>query len=433
MFYLFAALMLLVGVVFVCWPLMRKPEQQSALSNEASNLEAFRVQRREVEAEHARGLVTDAERDQVIDELSVRLAAEVDVETKPEQTSAVSAKNASKRPWIVATLLSIFVVGASTVGYAVLGAHHARKVAAIVAASPAANTDPNAPPSEQQVLALVESLAKKMEANPDDPKGWVLLARSQNALGQWAAAAKAFERAVTLLPDDAQLLADYADVQAMVQEGSFAGKPMALTQRALKLDPKNMKALALAGTAEMRAGNKAQSLKYWERLLAIVPKDSDDATQVAAIVAEIKTGKSAAPAAAQAGNAAPPLNTTAPAGAASPGKSVAGEISIAPALVGKIAKSDTLFVFARAASGPRMPLAVLRIPVPSAWPFKFELTDAMAMAPGMSLSSFAEVVIEARISKGGSAPLQAGDLQGLSAPVAPPLGGLKIVIDKVAP
>jgi cytochrome c-type biogenesis protein CcmH/NrfG len=101
-----------------------------------------------------------------------------------------------------------------------------------------------------------------------------LLARSQNALGQWQAAAKAYERAVALMPSDAQLLADYADVQVMVQAGDFAGKPMALTQQALKIDPKNMKALALAGTAEMRAGNKTQSIKHWEKLKALLLQDA---------------------------------------------------------------------------------------------------------------------------------------------------------------
>jgi len=395
MFFLFAALMLLVALGFVCWPLLRRSATTNSPSTEASNLEAFRVQRREVENDFARGLISAAEREAVIEELSSRLAGEIDADAKLQQGRAVSGETASKRPWILAVVLSTSVVGMSGFGYVMLGAHDARHVAAMAAQSPAAslgpNTDANAPLSEKQVLALVENLAKKMEANPEDPKGWILLARSQNALGQWGAAAKAFERAVALTPDDAQLLADYADVQTMVQEGNFAGKPMELTQRALKVDPKNMKALALAGTAEMRAGNKAQSLKYWERLQSEQPA----------------------------------------------GKVVSGEVSVAPALANKIAKGDTLFVFARAADGPntrpKMPLAILRVPVPSQWPFRFELSDAMAMAPGMNLSSFAEVVIEARISKAGMAALQPGDLQGVTPSIRPPANALKVLIDKVAP
>ncbi|MFN8987274.1 MAG: c-type cytochrome biogenesis protein CcmI [Burkholderiales bacterium] len=447
MFFLFAASMLLVALGFVCWPLLRRSSTTNSPSTEASNLEAFRVQRREVENDFARGLISAAEREAVIDELSGRLAAEMDADAKLQQRRVVSGETASKRPWILAVVLSVFIVGAAGFGYVMLGAHDARHFAAMAAQSPAAslgpNADPNAPMSEKQVLALVENLAKKMEANPEDPKGWILLARSQNALGQWGAAAKAFERAVALTPDDAQLLADYADVQVMVQEGNFAGKPMELTQRALKVDPKNMKALALAGTAEMRAGNKVQSLKYWERLLAVVPKDSEDAAQVASIIKEIKTGQPAsAPPAAPSAQATAPAAPAAPAAATKQseqpaGKVVSGEVSVAPALANKIAKGDTLFVFARAADGPntrpKMPLAILRVPVPSQWPFRFELSDAMAMAPGMNLSSFAEVVIEARISKAGMAALQPGDLQGVTPSIRPPANALKVLIDKVAP
>ncbi len=433
MFYLFAAVMLLVAVAFVSWPLVRGGVKRSAVSNESSNVDAFRVQAREIESEHSSGLVTDAERDQVLAELSTRLASELGDEVKPQEGRAIPGKNGSKRPWILVFFLCAFVIVGAGSGYFLLGGHDARKVSAMVDASAAAGANPESPLSEKEVLALVENLAKKMEANPDDPKGWILLARSQNALGQWAAAAKAYERAASLMPADAQLLADYADVQAMVQDGNFSGKPMELTQKALKIDPKNMKALALAGTAEMRAGNKAASRKYWERLLVLVPKDSEDAAQVSSIISEIKTGKpSPVPVTGAAPAPAPAPPSAAQATAVAPGKSVSGEITLAPAIQKQVAATDTLFVFARAATGPKMPLAVVRVPVPSSWPFKFELTDAMAMAPGMNLSSFPEVTIEARISKTGNASLQPGDLQGISAPIAPPNQGLKILIDKVA-
>jgi cytochrome c-type biogenesis protein CcmH len=444
MFYMLAALMLLLAIAFIVWPLFRGGVRESVVSNNASNVDAFRVQAREVESEHASGLVSDAERDQVLGELSHRLAAELDPSSEPSQIRAPSGEMASKRPWILAFSLSFFLIGTASAGYLVLGGHDAGRAAAMVGASTPVNVDPNAPLSDQQVLALVENLAKKMEANPDDPKGWILLARSQNALGQWQAAAKAYERAVALMPSDAQLLADYADAQVMVQAGDFAGKPMALTQQALKIDPKNMKALALAGTAEMRAGNKTQSIKHWEKLKALLPKDSDDFTQVSASITEIKTGKPAFPQDAPSAPSplpppapapvakAPPTPAAPPLAATAAGKSVSGEVTIEPTLASKIVKGDTLFVFARAANGPKMPLAVMRVPLPAKWPFQFELTDTMAMAPGMNLSSFAEVTIEARISKSGNASVQTGDLQGITQPIAPPQKGVKIVIDKVA-
>jgi cytochrome c-type biogenesis protein CcmH len=440
MFYVIAALMVLGALAFVLVPLLRTSTRQAdRVTVEAANLDAFRVQRRELDADFERGLITIEERDRVLDELTARVSFELAPETtgsnvKPQNTPAVSGENASKRPWILVFVLSVFTLLGPAAAYVMWGAHEARQIDTNTARGAAANLDPNAPLSDKQVLALVENLAKKMEENPSDPKGWILLARSQNALGQWGAAATAFERAVALVPNDAQLLADYADVQAMVQEGSFSGKPMLLIQRALKADPNNLKALALAGTAEMRANNKPQALKHWEKLKTLVPKESEDFTQIGAIITEIKTGK---PAFAQnAPPAAPAPAVTGPAAApATPvvGKSVSGELSIAPALVAKIAKGDTLFVFARAVNGPKMPLAIVRVPVPTEWPFRFSLDDSMAMAPGMNLSAFPQVTIEARISKSGQAQVSAGDLLGQSRSLTPPAAQVKVIIDQVAP
>ena len=276
-----------------------------------------------------------------------------------------------------------------------------------------------------------------MQQNPNDPRGWILLARSQNALGRYIEASAAFERAAALTPNDAQLLADFADVAVMTQQGRFEGKPYALIKQALQIEPNNMKALALAGTAEMRMGNRAASLKHWEKLKTLVPKDSADYREVEAIIAEVKTAKGAVPAAIVAAPSAPAVATSKPA-VENPAKSavkVTGKVVIAANVAAKLAPGDTLFVFARAKEGPRIPLAVMRSPAPKAdgFPVAFELTDAMAMAPGMALSSFSEVVIEARISKSGNAQLQSGDLSGITDVVKPGASGVTVTIGKVAP
>ncbi len=450
MFYVLLASMVAVAVAFVVWPLLRSPRTQS-ISVEAANVEAFRQQRRELDAERANGLLTPDEHARALDELAARLSTEISDDTgspdvKLADSRGVSGKNALKSAWILAFSLALFVVVGSTVGYVAWGDHAARQAssqAANVGVDPK-NFDPNAPMTDKQVVALVEALAKKMEENPSDPKGWILLARSQNALGQFGLAVKAYERAVALQPGDADLLADYADAQAMVQEGNLAGLPTQLTQQALKIDPNNLKALALAGTAAMRAGDKPAAIGYWTRMQKLLPPDSDDARQVAAIITEIKTGKPAQPSAPSA-PAAPASDAASAAakGDAADGVRLAGQIRLADALRSRLAPGDTLFVFARAKEGPRLPLAVLRVAAPTQWPFAFELTDAMAMAPGMNLSSAKAVVIEARISKAGTAQPQPGDLAGQSAVIEIPSAtqagkartrsDLIITIDKVIP
>ena len=430
--------MLFVALAFVVVPLLRERPSAEPVSDMASNVAIYKSQRRELDDELARGAISEAEHGAAVGELSARVVDEV-----PEQGSADLLAQ-TKPPWRIITLLAVAMPIAAVLLYGTLGVPRAIEMARVPPATSGA-PDPHAganpgqepPMSDKQILAMVDSLAQKMQQNPDDPRGWILLARSQNALGRYIEASAAFERAAALLPKDAQLLADFADTVVMTQQGRFEGKPYKLIKQALQIEPNNMKALALAGTAEMRMGNRAASLKHWEKLQTLVPKDSADYREVEAIIAEVKTTKADVPAATVPPPSAPVVATSKPA-VESPAKSavkVTGKVVIAANVAAKLAPGDTLFVFARAKEGPRIPLAVMRTPAPKAdaFPVAFELTDAMAMAPGMSLSSFSEVVIEARISKSGNAQLQSGDLSGVTDAVKPGASGITVTIGKVAP
>lgn len=436
--------MLLIALAFVIVPLWRTgPTAGTALTDASSNLAVFRSQKHEIEEDFARGVISAAERDAAIGELSQRLLDEV-----PGGLGRVQGVPRPARAWTWIGAVGVLMPAAALTMYAFVGSPKALDPANRMAAAAAPGQEHPAGPagepavSDKQILAMVDTLAQKMRENPSDPKGWVLLARSQSALGRFPAAAEAFERATNLLPNDAQLMADYADTMVMAQDGRFEGKPLALIQQTLKIDPNNLKGLALAGTAQMRLGNREESLKQWEKLKSLVAPGSDDLRQVEAIIAEVRSGKSpVAPVAAPAPQPAvvapapPPAPAAAPAVANKGGKSITGSVTIAPELAAKLAPSDILYVFARAKEGPRMPLAVWRIavPKPAEFPKTFELTDAMAMSPGMSLSSFPEVVIEARISKSGNAPLQPGDFLGVSEPVKPGATNVRVTISKVAP
>jgi cytochrome c-type biogenesis protein CcmH len=446
-FLLVASLMLIGALAFVLVPLLRSRSARTDgfaknLTDNASNVAIFRAQKAEIEQDFAGALISAAERDQALQELSVRVASEVKGDAASIYVVPATSNVISRGVWIFATIAVIGIPLSAVLLYATLGSPQLVTGVAAVARAPAnASTNASATPpdaanvspevSDKQILAMVDSLAEKMQQNPGDPKGWILLARSQNALGRFAEAAKSYERAVALLPNDAQILADYADASAMTQDGRFDGKPLTLIKQALQADPNNMKALALAGTAEMRLGNKAQSLKHWEKLKTLVAKDSDDAREVDSIIAEVKgasDGKPGLPAA----QAAPPP-TSAPPAVASAGKTTSGSVTISPELAAKIAPGDTLFVFARAVNGPKMPLAIVRVPAPKTWPFPFSLDDSMAMAPGMNLSAFPEVTIEARISKSGGAQPQPGDLVGQSAPLKPGASNIGVAISRALP
>lgn len=268
---------------------------------------------------------------------------------------------------------------------------------------------------EEQVRKLQDHL----QQNPDDGEGWGMLARSYYFLKQYGAAAETFARASALQKDsNAELLADYADALAMANGRNMAGRPYELVKKALAIQPKFQKALWLAGTATYQSGNFEDTLGYWKRLLEIFPTGSENYVQMQKNIAEIQQKLGL------------PIDTeiqTAAAGSAS----ISGIVRLDESLMLDAAIGDTLFVYARAATGPRMPLAIVRKTVKDL-PLEFTLNDSMAMNPAMKLSNFKQVVVGARISKSGNAMPQPGDLQVVSQPMGVDgIEGLELVINEV--
>ncbi|MCE9640738.1 MAG: c-type cytochrome biogenesis protein CcmI, partial [Betaproteobacteria bacterium] len=235
-----------------------------------------------------------------------------------------------------------------------------------------------------------------------------------------------YERAAAILKDNADLLADYADALAMAQGRRLDGKPLQIIERALQIDPMQWKALALAGTAAFERKDYRKAIGYWEKLQSQAPQGSEFARQVGANIEEARELGGIKPLA----RAEPKADAKAQKQAA--GASVDGTVTLSRELAGKAAPTDTVFVFARAVEGPRMPLAIVRFQVKDL-PAKFHLDDSLAMSPEMKLSKFPDVVIGARVSKAASATPQAGDLQGSSKPVKVGAAGVNVVIDQVVP
>lgn len=286
----------------------------------------------------------------------------------------------------------------------------------------------------EQIEAMTEKLTARLKDQPDDAEGWAMLARSYTVLGRHPEALPAYERAVALRADDAQLLADYADSLAVKNQRVLAGEPMKWVQKALKIDPRNVKALALAGSNAFDRKDYAGAVKYWEQVVQFGPTDSNYVQQVQASLAEARELGGLPPVAGKSAGttAAPPTATAPPAPAATPAvslsnKQVSGTVSLAPALAKQAGPEDTLFVFARGPDGKGMPLAILRKQVKDL-PLQFTLDDSTAMSPAAKISDAASVVISARISKTGEALPQAGDLSGQTGPVNLGAGSLKVEI-----
>jgi len=477
-FWIIAALVVIVTLGVLLRALLgRHPADDNAPADDSASVAIFRDQKRQLDEDLANGIIDAGEHARMRDELAARLGHEIG---HPVDRPAISpvvppthARSASSRArWIVAGTLIVLLPVATAALYFTLGRPGAIDAAQVAAAQRSL--------TQAQVQAMVETLAQRMKANPADPKGWALLGRSYAAMGRFEDAANAFAEATQRAPNDAVLLSDYADTLSMAQ-GSLQGKPTELTAQALAIDPHNQKALALAAASASERHAYDEALRHWRRLAADLPVDSDAAREVADVIADTlrqrdaaasgnataasaaagdtrsaskandaasaaakaTEGASAATKASEAAAASPggprgessPASTPPLAGtpsAASAGARISGNVALSPALAARAQPGETVFIFARAVNGPRMPLAVLRTTVREL-PRDFVLDDSMAMAPGARISSAQSVVVEARVSKTGNAMPASGDLIGTSPPTAPGSANIHVLIDRVVP
>jgi cytochrome c-type biogenesis protein CcmH len=292
-------------------------------------------------------------------------------------------------------------------------------VATVVAPAPPPASAAH-PLSLDRLERAVSQSRQRVAAEPKDAGAWAMLAHSYDMLGRYSDASAAYAKLIELRPDDAQVLVDAADSMALARGRRFDGEPMRLIRRALELDPKNLKALSLAGADAFGRNDAAQAIAYWQRARAQVAeaalaRELDDRIAEARALKERVASSKVVPSAAV---------------ASGPVAFVSGRIVLSDRLRSKVSASDALFVFARPADGSRMPVALMRRRA-SELPVEFELDDSMAMVPEARLSKHARVIVGARISKRGDASPQAGDLQGFSVPVAVGTQGLRVEISEV--
>ena len=345
------------------------------VSRDEANVAVYRDQLRELDADLAAGKLLQGDYERSRAELEARLLEDVPV--------GVAAARRSGGRGLAAAL-------AAAVPLLAIGVY-------LAVGNPGAIESP-----QDDLQAMVDRLAAHLKTSPDDARGWALLGRSYAALGRFPESVDAYSQAALRSPRDADLLADFADALAMARGQSLQGPPEELIRRALEIEPKNMKALALAGTAAFDRRDFNAAAAYWKQMLERVQPGSEDERIIRQSIDEAVALANARP--------------------------LTGTVRLAASLKDKVSPGDTVFIYARAAEGPPMPLAAKRIKA-GELPAKFALDDAMAMTPEMKLSAHPRVVVTARVSKSGQAAPQPGDLQGASAPVANDATGVTVVID----
>ena len=421
-FWLIISTMTVLVLGLLLWPLLKRTAA-AVTGEQEKTLSIFRQQFAELVQDRANGVLTDELYEQARRELERRLLEETGA---TETTPTMARRQVSSRP--VALALAIIIPTVSGLLYWELG----NPLAMTQSDEPALSgqgTAEGAHQSPDGLAAMVERLQQKMEENPNDGVGWGMLARSYMAMGRHADAVPIYEKAVKLIPDDAQLLVDYADALGVLHGRKLDGKPEVLIQQALKIDPRNVKALMLAGTVAFNRKNFARAAKDWEQARANLPADTDPemTQQLMAAIAEAQSQLGG-------GQATMPASTepTVPAQQTGQSRAISGTVTLAPSLAGKGSPSDVLFVFAREVGGPPMPVSIVRA-TRKDLPFTFQLDDSTSPMPSRKLSSAGPVVIVARLSKSGQAMPQNGDLEGTSQPVQSGVDGITVVIDRERP
>jgi len=418
-FWLPAIAMALLALVFTVPPLLRN-RQRTAIDRDQLNTAVVKEQLAELQADLDSGKLDQAAYAAARNDLERELLDELD------KSDAAVEQNTRSGRWAVALFVPLIPLLAIVL-YQQLGAGDLLQK---IEAGPAqqAGTDDGSAPAHN-IEEVVAKLAQRLSEQPDNLEGWVLLARAYARMQRFQDAANAYEQARRLAGDQPELLIDHADMLVTANGGRFSDEVGRLLQTALQQQPDNIKGLWLMGHWKYQRGDNQGAIENWQQVAQQLPPGNEE--DAAAIKQQIQLARTRM---SGEGDTAQPATEEAP-GSSKTATAAGGKIEVSvtldAALADRAAPDDTVFIFARAVSGPRMPLAIARKKV-SDLPVSVTLDDSMAMSPAMVLSRFPQVTLGARISKSGQAISQSGDLQGIKSPVTPgQKEAVQIVIDEV--
>jgi len=431
-FLLSALAMVFVVLTVICVSLWRGSQLGADASHQAqenaddpvqANAAVYKDQIHDLEKEYVLGNLSSEELQIAKDELARRLLDDVGDTTQITK----STPQAWRAPWIWVMGFVFLVPVAASVMYAVMGQPLALNPAALQA-----EAEQGSDISPEKMTEMATALMRRLQDEPNQIDGWIMLARVQRAREHFDESDEAFRKALALSKDD-NLAIEHAEVLAQKNQGNFAGQPWAIIQRVLTADPQHLNALLLAGSASYSELNYRSALRFWERAREVVEPASPDAPELDRAIAQTreKMGLPSAPTRSNAmANAPTSQSATSSVGASNNQASsarISGRVSVIKELADKVAPTDTVFVFATPVSGSRMPLAIVRTTADKL-PFDFVLDDSTSMNPAAKLSSMAEVTVKVRISKSGQAMAQPGDLGVSLTPVKLGSSGLNLMV-----
>jgi len=417
LFWIATVVCVVVALAFVLPALLRTRVAAGKAARRDVNIAVYRDQLKELEGDRANGLIPEDQFQTTKLELEARLADDaLGVDAAPEP-----ARESNRRlGYALAGILPVAAFGL----YFWLGNPTSLIEIAAAPTRSEPKLNPNAPMREHDIQKMVQQAEAKVKANPKDGDAWAILAKTYAAMGRWPESWKSYQFAIDLLPENAALLSGQAEALAVLNGRVLQGRPMELVNRALELDPNDIKGLELAGFNAFQEKNFAQAATYLQNLHRQLPPEAPFAKNILAAINEaqrLAAGGAPASLAEQGAPAAPPASSV----------TIRGSLEITPELKARLAQNDVIFLFARPVQGGP-PVAAVRGPA-IRLPMDFELSDRLAMNPDNLLSQHKEVVLVARVSKSGGPMAQPGDLEGSVSGVKVGAAGVTIVIDKLVP
>lgn len=427
-FFIFACLLVIAALAAIVPSALRTNDVdsdagQQELNQLDTNVNIARERRASLQDALENGTIDQATFDTEINDLANALAVDLEAQRGKQESS--------RSALVVAGLIALFLPVASGALYLHLGTPGGVNTSAMhqQALAEQQKTQSEAPPA---LTELLPNLEKKLEANPDDRDGWKLLGKSYLSLGEFGNAKRALLKAYELDKNDPDLLSQLAETSAMEREGDLSGEASEYLDAALTINPGHQQSLWLKAIADQQAGNHETAIERFEALRASVPGNTEAQTSIDELIAQSKDAlsivdltapKTEAPEKNESSEQSDSTNTTNSSATADASKTESGSetdnaanttasltvtVDLAEHVKAEVSPNDAVFIFARASSGPPMPLAVSRHTV-SELPVNVILDDGMAMLPNMTLSQFPNVTVGARVSKSGNAIAQPGD------------------------
>ncbi len=425
MFWIIATILVLIALAFVLPALLGKRSEKSSDSPDkggdsdairrVQNIEIAKEQLADLEQRFEKGEMDEEVYQANRDELELSLFNDMQ---EAEQDKAFNAGRQSSGSMLGSALIALLVPVIAIGMYLKLGnPAFTTEVSSKLAAKEELRKDlPMKADGTPDIDAMVAGLQKKLEASPDNPKGWFMLGRSYMVMKRYPEAAKAYEHAYKLMPESPDVLLSLADSLSMANGGRIAGRPSELIEKVLKIDPDNMTGLWLGGMAARQQLDYVTAVERWQKVLPQLTEATEQ-QEVRSLIADAM--KHMTPAQLKSVKTSAVAVNNAAAVKTKPADKSGGinvHVSLSDALKSQANPDDLVFIYAKALSGPPMPLAAAKKRVKDL-PVDIVLDDSMAMMPTMKLSDFSEVVVGARISKSGRPIAQDGDLYTEKKPV----------------